>query len=144
MGENSFDSVIHAAAVSDFSVASIETGQGGLSVGVDAKLSSADNMTLHLQRNPKLLNRLRRWSKNPGVWVLGFKLTHSEREHDRLAAVEKLFATANVDAVVHNDLTEIDAETHPFHLHRSSTESVFCADSGELAERIALLMEKTW
>lgn len=136
-----YDIVIHAAAVSDFSVASIETDEGK-PLDIDAgKLSSESDLLLRLKRNPKLLDRIRAWSGNPDIKVVGFKLTHTEDLQQRLAAVKKLFDHSGVDVVVHNDLTDISHSDHPFSLHTPGCKPVDCADSGVLAKTLNKLME---
>ncbi len=130
-----FDVVIHAAAVSDFSVDRIE--QDGVSKeSPKHKLSSRGTMSLHLKANPKLLDQLRNWSVNPDTWVIGFKLTHGADHQQRTEAIMSLFDQAGVNAVVHNDLDDIRPDRHGFTLHTSDTKSVPCADSSELASQI--------
>jgi phosphopantothenoylcysteine decarboxylase/phosphopantothenate--cysteine ligase len=132
--------VIHAAAVSDFSVDHIEQdGKTGSSTG---KLSSSGKLSLHLKPNAKLLPRLRDWSANAAVRVIGFKLTSATDHATRAKAVSKLFENAGVDAVVHNDLNEIQPGRHRYTLHRSPTLAQECADSTELNSAIEQLLEE--
>jgi len=139
--ENDYDAVIHAAAVSDFSVASVLTEQGSPLDKSGGKLSSASDLLLRLKPNPKLLDRIRTWSKNPDVQVIGFKLTDTEDQNQRIAAVKKQFDDSKVDAVVHNDLSDISKEAHPFCLHTLKREPVNCADGEALAKTINQLLE---
>ena len=139
--ENDYDAVIHAAAVSDFSVASVLTEQGSLLDKSGGKLSSASDLLLRLKPNPKLLDRIRTWSKNPDVQVIGFKLTDTEDQNQRIAAVKKQFDDSKVDAVVHNDLSDISKEAHSFCLHTLKREPVNCADGEALAKTINQLLE---
>lgn len=98
-----FTHVIHAAAVSDYSVEFVQAGSQKISA---SKLDSRQDLTLHLKTNPKLLSKLKSFSSNPHLKVIGFKLTsHMERE-EQIKKVEKLLQVA--DYVVHNDITEID------------------------------------
>ncbi|HET6565878.1 MAG TPA: bifunctional phosphopantothenoylcysteine decarboxylase/phosphopantothenate--cysteine ligase CoaBC [Xanthomonadales bacterium] len=127
-----FDAVIHAAAVSDYSVAAIEQGENTVAPG-HAKLASDGEITLKLQPNPKLLDALRGWSQNPGVRIIGFKLTDTADPAMRMAAVARLFERASVDAVVHNDLREISNGSHPFTLHIAPGQAENCADVAGLA-----------
>lgn len=93
-----FDVVIQAAAVADYRPDVSHAG----------KLSSyADEMTLRLVPTPKLLSQIKNWSPRP-VRVLGFKLTHGADDAARAAAVGRLFASGGVDAVIHNDLEEMN------------------------------------
>lgn len=136
-----FDVVIHAAAVSDFSVAAVLTKDGDPLDSGRGKLSSGSDLLLRLKPNPKLLDRLRDWSKNPHVRVIGFKLTDTADLQQRQAAVKKQFDESGVDAVVHNDLSEISNAAHPFWLHTPSDPPVACADTRALAKTINNLME---
>jgi phosphopantothenoylcysteine decarboxylase/phosphopantothenate--cysteine ligase len=105
--EESFDAVIHAAAVSDFSIASVEV-DGVESAPGGAKLGSGSAPTLRLKTNPKLLDTLRPRSRNRAVRIVAFKLTNEASAADVRGAVEKLFTESAVDFVVHNDLASRD------------------------------------
>jgi len=141
LSETDFDAVIHAAAVSDFSVASVLTPEGKPPDSRTGKLSSGSDLLLKLKPNPKLLDRIRAWSKNPAVRVIGFKLTDTADLQDRHAAVKKQFDDSGVDAVVHNDLADISNEAHPFCLYTPSQSPVACEDAGALAKTIDNLMD---
>lgn len=141
LAANRYDMVIQAAAVSDFSVATLEGEGADVSGELSGKLSSGSNLLLHLKPNPKLLERIRGWSKNPHVRVIGFKLTDGKDVQQRLAAVNKQFEDSKVDAVVHNDMADISRNAHPFCLHVPLQEPVHCADSKELANKINKLVE---
>ena len=141
LAASEYDAVIHAAAVSDFSVASVLKEDGESLDSQDGKLSSGSDLLLRLKRNPKLLDRIRAWSKTPGVRVIGFKLTDTENLQQRITAVKKQFENSKVDAVVHNDLSEISRNVHTFCLHTLKNEPVHCADGEELAKTINRLME---
>ncbi len=144
LGSGGYDVVIHAAAVSDFSVARVESaGHGTLEHGGE-KLPSECGLILHLKPNPKLLDSLKTWSGNPALRVIGFKLTDSKDPQQRMAAVKKQFDSSAVDAVVHNDLAEISQTSHPFYLYTSSLQPVHCADSDVLARKINELLAKRW
>lgn len=110
--------IIHLAAVSDYSVDSIEASGISAKPFEIAKLSSdAESMSIHLKRNPKLVHMLKSWA--PGIKVIAFKLTSQASAEARQNAVNKLFRKDTVDAVVHNDLSEIDIykKIHKFTLH---------------------------
>ena len=136
-----FDAVVHAAAVSDFSVESVLTEDGDPLKSSSAKLSSESGLLLRLKPNPKLLDSIRAWSKNPQVRVIGFKLTDTEDRQQRISAVKKQFEDSPVDAVVHNDLTDISCQAHPFWLHTPMHTPVACEDAEALAKNINNLVE---
>lgn len=141
LANNVYDVVVHAAAVSDFRVASVQDGKGALAQDPPGKLSSDSDLLLRLKPNPKLLDRIRTWSKNPDVRVIGFKLTDTKDLQQRFLAVKKQFDHSKVDLVVHNDLTEISDKKHPFSLYTSTRAQVSCEDVGALAKTINNLME---
>jgi len=141
LGSGEYDVVIHAAAVSDFSVADVETGNGDAVSVAGGKLSSGSDLVLRLKRNPKLLDRLKDWSANPALQVIGFKLTDTDDPRQRLVAVRKQLDNPVVDAVVHNDLADISATGHKFCLHTSGNRPVICENGGELAITINKLVE---
>jgi phosphopantothenoylcysteine decarboxylase/phosphopantothenate--cysteine ligase len=134
LGEERYDAVIHAAAVSDFSVAESPSG------AEHGKLSSRTGFELRLEPNPKLLDRLRDWSSNPDVTVIGFKLTVGANEAERRAAVERQFEAGQSDWSVHNDATEISAGRHPFTIYGPSGESLSLEGSEALAKALANLL----
>jgi len=136
-----YDAVIHAAAVADFSVSSVETDEGAALRDQEGKLSSESGLLLRLKPNPKLLSQFKTWSGNPGLQVIGFKLTDSLDPQQRIAAVKKQFDQSRVDAVVHNDLSEISKSAHSFRLHTPAQEPVYCEDSRALARSIDKMME---
>lgn len=136
-----FDTVIHAAAVSDYSVDSIETKDGKKVEGAQ-KIHSGEPLTLALKPNPKIVNRLRGYSANPRLKVISFKLTVGGEKTPELSAYDS-------DYVVHNDLSQIDRKSgvHAGVIYRNSGAkrgerlSAF-ATKRELATQVAQLIEK--
>lgn len=104
-----FDAVIHLAAVSDFSVASLETDGRTLEASASGKIDSDNSLTIHLKKNPKLVDSIRSLSSNPKIKVVAFKLTNTTSEETRRDAVRKLARHAHPDWIVQNDLSEIDS-----------------------------------
>ena len=102
----SYDLVIHAAAVSDFSVANPS----------DEKIASDEDLQLQLKRNEKLLPQLKQWSKNPDVKVVGFKLTSTKTHDKAMDQVSNALKDPNVHALVHNDFQNVtnDRNKHAF------------------------------
>ncbi|WII72538.1 bifunctional phosphopantothenoylcysteine decarboxylase/phosphopantothenate--cysteine ligase CoaBC [Bdellovibrio sp. 22V] len=145
LGSEDFTHVIHAAAVSDYSVDTIEAAGKKVRPFEVKKLSSdVDAMSIHLKRNHKIVDRLKTYSKNKSLQVIAFKLTSHASAEERQAAVEKLFKSSKADYVVHNDLAEIDIvqKTHKFTLI-SPTSSVVCDNLGVLVgELIQVLIPK--
>lgn len=140
--EGRFDVVLHAAAVSDFSVAALELNGKRIELNsgtIPPKIHSTDKLTVHFKNNPKLVDQIKTWSQNKDVKLVGFKLTSDASTNERDQAVQKLQAHAPVDFVVQNDTSEINKEqrTHRFTLYegssKTSIESV-AALASELAQ----------
>jgi phosphopantothenoylcysteine decarboxylase/phosphopantothenate--cysteine ligase len=133
-----FTHVIHAAAVSDYSVDTIEVDGKTLKPFEQKKVSSdADQLTIRMKRNPKIVDHLKEYSKNKNLKVVAFKLTSHASDSEKSAAVEKLFKNSHADYVVHNDMTDIDIvhRTHKFTLI-SKSERVVCEDLERLAAEL--------
>lgn len=144
LGTSEFDVVIHAAAVSDFSVATIEVDGVSLPPGV-AKLSSASAPTLRLRRNPKLLDSLRTRSAKPDVCVVAFKLTNGATPDEVGAAVGGVLAGGTADYVVHNDLGQRGEGRGAFPAEIWSRDNAIierCADRAGLASALEALLTR--
>jgi phosphopantothenoylcysteine decarboxylase/phosphopantothenate--cysteine ligase len=105
LSHENYAAVIHCAAVGDYSVVDAKP---------DQKLSSDQDLTLHLKANFKILPRLREYSRNKRILVIGFKLTlNQNKEKTRAAGAQILHS--EVDAIVANDWTKIEADRskHP-------------------------------
>jgi phosphopantothenoylcysteine decarboxylase/phosphopantothenate--cysteine ligase len=139
LGAEAFDMVVHAAAVSDFSVASVQGA--GSEPGAGRKLASSGELELRLKPNPKLLSRIRGYSSNPDLLVVGFKLTVGADDEQAAMAIDKLFQAARADAVVHNDFEQISDHLHEFTLHRRDHEPRHFSDHGELALGLGEILE---
>ena len=136
LGAEKFDAVIHAAAVSDFSVAAVEVG--GAVQAANAKLASNAAPVLRLKPNPKLVDTLRARSANPQVKVVAFKLTNGAKPDAAQAAVRDLLAHAKADFVVHNDLmTKVAGCDFPADIYRpDGSVAAHCATRAALASTL--------
>ena len=140
LGGEAFDAVVHAAAVSDFSVHAIEVG-GAVQAPGRTKLRSDVAPVLRLRRNPKLLDRLREYSRNGAIRVVAFKLTRDAGPDEVRAAVEALFASGSADLVVHNDLgTRNGGGTFPADVWSRDGAIAHCADRGEIGPALEKLL----
>jgi phosphopantothenoylcysteine decarboxylase/phosphopantothenate--cysteine ligase len=118
-----YSAVIHAAAVSDYSV-----------VKHNGKISSdTDEIQLTLKRNAKLINEIKKWS--PKSSLIGFKLTSGADEPTVQAKVDKLFADAGCDLVVQNDWQQKQNGNHSFRVYsaRDAKKYVTATDVNALA-----------
>jgi phosphopantothenoylcysteine decarboxylase/phosphopantothenate--cysteine ligase len=126
--ESEFSAVIHAAAVSDYSV----TKQ-------DGKISSdKDEIQLNLKKNPKLINEIKRQS--PKSNLIGFKLTSGADEKTIQKKVDTLFEAANCDYVIQNDWKQKESGTHRFQIYSNKNRSEV-RSAKDLNELAALLFQ---
>lgn len=130
-----FDVVIHSAAVSDFSVQPTE-----------GKLSSDITPKLNFTKNEKIIDSIKKWSKNKNVEVVGFKLTAKSSPLEQSNAVRKLFDHADIDYVVLNDISQINIEKHPSKIFSNKMKRLTMESSGstklELAQNIGSLFKE--
>lgn len=139
LGQEKFSAVIHAAAVSDFSVQSIESQ--GKTVSAQ-KISSDSDISIHLKKNPKLLYQLRDMAHNNNLFVVAFKMTAQKDPQAWAQAVHKVFLGAKPDLVVHNDLSQINRQTgqHIFHLYKTKDQDISLNSKNELAEQLGQIL----
>jgi phosphopantothenoylcysteine decarboxylase/phosphopantothenate--cysteine ligase len=124
LSSRDFEAVLHAAAVSDFSVESLEINGVRFPVGASdrpSKIHSSDKLSVHFKNNPKLVDEIKSFSRNKELQLVAFKLTSEASATERDLAVEKLQAHAHADLVVHNDTNEIDPskQLHHFTLYQA-------------------------
>jgi phosphopantothenoylcysteine synthetase/decarboxylase len=113
LAERDFDAVVHLAAVADYRIAAVEIDGQRVPHGGGGKIPGGHEMVVRLAPTPKLVDQLRRWSRNPSITVVGFKLTDTSDGEERRAQVRALLERETTDLVVHNDLSEIAGDRHP-------------------------------
>lgn len=109
--QRDYIAVIHGAAVSDYSVESANS---------HLKMKSGEPITLNLKPNHKILPKLKAFSRNSKITVIGFKLTLNARQSETLEQAQQIL-TPSVDAIVANDWSQVHADRtkHPgFYVHK--------------------------
>lgn len=91
----SFNYIIHAAAVSDFTIEKM-TG----------KLDSAKPVNLELTPTHKIINEIKKW--HPEIKLVGFKAVHGIDEKKVRMIAEEKFKQTNADYLVVNDISRDD------------------------------------
>ncbi len=124
LSEESYDLVIHAAAVSDFVV---ESAKG--------KISSKEPLTLQLKPAPKILPQIKGFSKNPRLQLVGFKLTSGASEQQIAGYCQGLF-DYGADMVIHNEVHQVQEHTHLTCLHLPCGDKYRCGTKEELAKTL--------
>lgn len=109
LSQHSYDVIIHLAAVSDYSIESIEDGENSNPIQIgQGKIDSQSSLKIVLKKNPKLVDQVKRHSRNPNIVVVAFKLTNTLSDNEQIDAVERLMHHAQPDYIVQNDLHNID------------------------------------
>ena len=143
LSNEDYDAVIHLAAVGDYSVESIEVNGKRNKLPLEYKLdSTGDEAILHLKRNDKIIKHLKEYSKDKNLLLVGFKLTNTQNENERITAVKKLFREADCDAVVLNDKSDRDEKDQQknFILLSQAQKSDACQTVEELAHKIETIL----
>lgn len=117
LSENSISTLVHLAAVSDYSV---DFMQANGQVIQETKIPSGAQITLGLKPNPKLISMAKGWSKNKNLQLIGFKLTSQSASANAAEAVQKVLIDSAADYVVHNDARDLKdpQHRHPFRIYR--------------------------
>lgn len=143
LSSESFDAVIHAAAVSDFGVEAVVAGGVERPPGA-TKLDSSTPPVIRLRRHPKLVERLHALSRNPALTVVAFKLTAGAGATEVQGAVQSLLERSGADLVVHNDLAARDpAGRFPATLYGPGFTTVArCSDRGQIGEELERCLQR--
>ena len=94
-----YGAVIQCAAIADFRPARARSGKPA---------ADEAGLTLRLVPTPKILPALKGFAPKP-LLVIGFTLTAKATAKTRATAIARLWAAGPVDAVIHNDLTDLAA-----------------------------------
>ena len=90
------DIFVSAAAVSDFTI------ERTLTKKTD-KISSEEDLILHLKPSPKILNLVKKI--NPNIFLVGFKAEHNVTEDELVSMAQKRIKTSGADFIVANDVS---------------------------------------
>jgi phosphopantothenoylcysteine decarboxylase/phosphopantothenate--cysteine ligase len=135
--EKTYDYVLHAAAVSDYTVDMIKSDKMKADENPgNKKLPSGAEMLILLKPTDKIVAHIKEWS--PSSQVIAFKLTSTTDEDQQQAAVKKLFLQP-IDWVIHNDFHEISDESHTFAIYGKEGK----VNSAHSKNELALNIEKT-
>ncbi len=137
--DSNYDAVIHAAAVSDYSVQEISVDGKIYPPGEILKIPSGKNVFIKMQENPKLLQKIKPWS-GKNTKLVAFKLTSGATEEEQQNAVQKIFLAEKdfaPDFVVQNDKSEITESSHPCKIYNNSDKIIAKTQTlQELAESL--------
>ncbi len=103
-----FDVVIHTAAVSDYSIASVAVNGCEAQLPVGRKIESSHELVVKFKQNFKIVDRIKEYARRSSKFLqlVAFKLTATFDEEERKRAIKKLFDHCGADFVVHNDVND--------------------------------------
>lgn len=143
LGNHDFDVVIHQAAVSDYSLDTVELGNKKLSAPLTQKIDSENShLVFNLKKNLKIVDHLKEYSANKSLIVVAFKFTNSSDDKKREAAVQKLFGSSNCNIVILNDQSdrnENGVQTN-FRIFDGEKELAACKLPDDLANQLENLL----
>jgi len=125
ISEESYDLIVHAAAVSDFLPMEVS----------HKKISSDDDFDIKWSKAPKILEKIREISKNKKVKIVSFKLTNKQSSSEVHEKILKQLSGAS-DFVIHNELGLISSETHPYSIWKNDLKGVY--KEGQTKNEMAL------
>ena len=136
---HSFDMILHAAAISDYSVRKVQTPHGPMTIG--QKMSSQyEKISIQLERNKKILPCLKDIFKNHPI-VIGFKLTVTEDQEEQAHAIESLFVNNTVDYVVHNNIKNVQKRDHVFLLTSKNGDKKHLSSIEDLSQHVLDILQ---
>ena len=109
-----YDFLIHAAAVADYSVDQI-LDSDGLELSGTVKIQNNTPLTLRLKPNPKIIQKVRDWSKNEKLKILSFKLTEGKNNDLKLNSYDS-------EWIIHNELSHVSEKNHSGTLYSKTIE----------------------
>ena len=134
-----FDMIVHAAAISDYSIGGIETPDGPITPGKNKIDSRYDKVSVRLERNEKILPRLKGIFGNETT-VIGFKLTSTESKKEQAKAIFDLFTEDAVDYVVHNDMNDLNKGQRKFLMTSKSGKQEHLPSIENLAQCVSSIL----
>jgi phosphopantothenoylcysteine decarboxylase/phosphopantothenate--cysteine ligase len=139
LSSDDYDVVIHNAAVSDYSIESATIDGETFSIPLDKKINSeVENISFRLEKNFKILDRIKSYSQNKNIFVVAFKFTNSIDKEERIKSVKRTFTDSSCDLVIHNDLgdrNEKNVQTN-FSIFDADDLVSQCSSSVDLAESL--------
>lgn len=113
LSSRDYSHVVQMAAIADYTLERVLLNGDEKK---DRKTPSGGRLILEMAPTPKLIARLKTWSRNKDLHVAGFKLTSGASDDERKAAAEKVLAHAEL--VVANDLSTMKEGRHPYTIYR--------------------------
>ncbi|MCQ4574074.1 MAG: phosphopantothenoylcysteine decarboxylase [Candidatus Brocadiales bacterium] len=133
LGQEAYDAIFHAMAVSDFAPENTRTGK--------VSTREEEAWEIRLVKTPKVIGLIREtW---PGAILAGFKLEAGRGRKELLVEkARELISSSGADLVIANDLTEIKGDRHVAYIVSKTGEAVETAHTKkEIAAKLVRLTE---
>ena len=144
LGKHKFDAIIHLAAISDYSPEKIIFTDSFLKLPLTEKLNSKnESLTIRLNRNQKIINKIKTWSLNEKIKLIGFKLVDDNLNNtEKELILNKMFSEAKTDLIVYNSLLDrnTDAQTN-FELINMNGNVTISINAIDLAKSLEKFLE---
>ena len=137
-----YTGVIHAAAVSDFSVDYLLSNGEKIYSDSETKIDSSKPLSIILKPNFKILNKLKSYSRNKMI-VVGFKLTKNGSASLIKNKIDNLFKDNNIDYVIHNDLKNITETKHISTFYKNNKLFKECSTKNQMADTLLEIFKGT-
>jgi phosphopantothenoylcysteine decarboxylase/phosphopantothenate--cysteine ligase len=121
---SSYAAILQAAAIADYSVDFIQSGNTKFKPGTVEKFDSREPFNIQMKNNPRLIDHIREWSRNSSIRVIAFKLTNTEIEKSQTDAVTLLAGRAHPDLIVQNDLRNVSPVRHIANVYEPKNKKV--------------------
>ena len=139
-----FDIVIHLSAVGDYFISDISIGDiKTKGQAVQGKISGFQSLNIKLKLNPKLLPKLKSFSKNKEIFVVGFKLTDTEDAQQEHEQIKNMLHNQNIDLLVHNRLSDITEKQHIATVYNKRTLLERVKTKKELSETLLKIFKQS-
>ncbi|MBL6989355.1 MAG: hypothetical protein ISR65_06240 [Bacteriovoracaceae bacterium] len=119
LGEGVYHTVIHLAAVSDYSVDCLVVDGKKVQPDSTLKIDSTASLSINLKHNFKIIDNIKSYSQDP-ITLIGFKLTNTQSSDIIEQAVNKVLNKNVVDYLVHNNLADINIDQHKARIYNKN------------------------
>lgn len=97
---SNYNTIFHAAAVSDFQVARPKAG----------KISSSESFSLEMTPQTKIVDHIKNW--NPNIKLIAFKASAGLSEKEMIKAAQRKLKAVNAYAIIANDATAFENDSN--------------------------------
>jgi len=135
LSDENIDSIIHGAAISDYTISEVRDDNGNLLNRLGKISSNIPNMTLKLVQTPKIISKFKQIA--PNTRLVGFKLLSEASLEELFKAADKTLLENDCSFVLANRLEDITDEQHRAFLRNNQGTVAEFATKTEIAKGLA-------